>query len=73
MKLEYEENESVYLLQEQYLNLNKKEAWQIDQNIYQRYASEIHGFRKDEGIESVLVSLLDKVKDLKWKNKKTTI
>ena len=61
---------SFILLQEHYLNLNKKgEARQKYQNIYQRRASEIHGFRKNEGIESVLVSLLDKVKDLKWKNK----
>ena len=53
------------------MNLNKKgEARQKYQNIYQRRASEIHGFRKDEGIESVLVSLLDKVKDLKWNKKK---
>ena len=46
---------------------------QIEQKIDQRLLSDLHGFRRERGAESVLLSLLEKVKDLKWKNRKVAI
>ena len=45
----------------------------IELNIDQILAPEMHGFRNNRGTETALVSLLDKVKDLKCKNKKVAI
>ena len=44
--------------------------WKIERNIDHKLPPEMHWFRSDRGTETALVSLMDKVKDPKWKNKK---